>query len=458
MFVESVKTPGIAHLSYLIGSDGEACVIDPQLDTQHYLALAGKHECRITTIIETHRNEDFISGALALANQTGADIYHGKDADEPIEYAHKAVNGDKFEIGKWTLEVIATPGHTKDSISVLAIDNEQDGQPIGVFTGDTLFVSEVGRTDFYPEEKEKMAGQLYDSLQTLANLGDDIIVYPAHGAGSVCGSGMAAREFTTIGIEKRQNPGYQCTSKKAFIEHKLKENHYIAPYFSKMEQSNVTGVDTPIPAVACQKLAPDALPAWQKSAERPGVLIDVRSHAQFRDCHYPGSLNLPGALLSAYGGWFLDYSTPIALVADSHQQATESAKQLWRMGYQQISGYLTLVPKPDTVEAYQRQHVKAITADKVDERIKAPRANWQLLDVRKQEEVENNEFKQAKHIYLGYLPEMHHQLDKSRHYTLACGSGKRATVAASYLLAQGFENVDVFIGSMQAWQSYQQGA
>lgn len=152
MFVESVKTPGIAHLSYLIGSDGEACVIDPQLDTQHYLTLAGKHECRITTIIETHRNEDFISGAVALANQTGADIYHGKYADEPIEYARKAGNGDKFEIGKWTLEVIATPGHTKDSICVLAIDNEQDGQPIGVFTGDTLFVSEVGRTDFYPEE------------------------------------------------------------------------------------------------------------------------------------------------------------------------------------------------------------------------------------------------------------------------------------------------------------------
>jgi hydroxyacylglutathione hydrolase len=268
---------------------------------------------------------------------------------------------------------------------------------------------------------------------------------------------MAEREFTTIGIEKRQNPGYQCTSKKAFIERKLKENHYIAPYFSKMEQSNVTGMDTPLPPVACQKLAQDAQSAWQKSAERPGVLIDVRSHAQFRDCHYPGSLNLPGGLLSAYGGWFLDYSTPIALVADSHQQATESSEQLWRMGYQQISGYLTMVPKPDTIEAYHRQHVNAVTADKVDERIRAPRANWQLLDVRKQEEVENNEFDQAKHIYLGYLPEMCHQLDKSRHYTLACGSGKRATVAASYLLAQGFENVDVFIGSMQAWQSYQQG-
>ena len=455
MFVESVKTQGIAHLSYVIGSNGEACVIDPQLDTQHYLSLADNHACRITTIIETHRNEDFISGAVALANQTGAEIYHGKDADEPIEYARQANNGDTVEVGKWTLEVIATPGHTKDSICLLAIDNEQDGQPIGVFTGDTLFVSEVGRTDFYPEQMAEMAGLLYDSLQTLAALGDDIIVYPAHGAGSVCGSGMAEREFTTIGIERRQNPGYQCASKKAFIERKLAEKHYIAPYFKKMEQSNLTGLDTPVPSAACQLLTPEWQSAWQQSAERPGVLIDVRSHAQFRDGHYPGSLNLPGGLLSAYGGWFLDYSTPVALVADSAAQAADSARQLWRMGYHQIAGYLTIVPAPVTVEDYQHQHVKSVTADIVDQRIKASPANWQLLDVRKHEELDNAGFADAQHLYLGYLPDRHHQLDKSCHYTVACGSGKRATVAASYLLAQGFEQVDIFIGSMQAWQRYQ---
>lgn len=455
MFIETIKTLGIAHLSYIVGSNGEACVIDPQLDTQRYLDIANGQECRITTVIETHRNEDFISGAVALASQTGAEIFHGKHADEPISYAKIVDDGDCFEVGNWSLKILATPGHTKDSICVIAIDIEQGEQPVGVFTGDTLFVSEVGRTDFYPNEKEAMVGKLYDSLQKLAKLGDEVMVYPAHGAGSVCGSGMAEREFTTIGIEKQQNPGYQCASKKAFIERKVNEQHYVAPYFSKMERSNVEGVNTPVTPTLCQLLTAKEQATWQKSGEREGVLIDIRSHEEFRDGHIPCSLNLPGGLLSAYGGWFLDYETPVAFVANSQAQAEASAKQLWRMGYHKIAGYMTSVAPPVTHEAYQRQHVKSVTADIVKQRMDESDANWTLLDVRKQEEVDANAFPEANAIYLGYLPEMEHKLDKGKHYTVACGSGKRATVAASYLLANGFENVDVFIGSLMAWKQYQ---
>ncbi|GGW76683.1 MBL fold metallo-hydrolase [Alteromonas halophila] len=452
MFVETIKTPGIAHLSYIIGNDGEACVIDPQLDTDTYLKLANQHGCRITTVIETHRNEDFISGAKALGQRTQANIYHGPNADEPVSYAQTITEGEQLSVGAWCLEVIETPGHTKDSICVTATDTNASDEVIGVFTGDTLFVSDVGRTDFYPDEKEAMAASLYQSLGKLSALGEQVIVYPAHGAGSVCGGGMADREFTTIGIEQRSNPMLRIADEAAFVAKKVSEYHYIAPYFSRMEAANVSGVAEAMPAQLCAPLLADEQTQWLDTKKRPGMLIDVRSHAAFREQHIAGSINLPGDLLSAYGGWLLDDDTPLALVADHAAQANEAARQLWRMGVTQVAGYVSTIPAALTEQHKRAQSVATVTADTISNRLSNPAKQWVLLDVRKRDEVVSTPFPGALHTFLGHLKDYAAKTHADTHYTCMCGSGARATVAASYLQMLGCNNVDVFEGSLDAWQ------
>ncbi|NDV91976.1 MBL fold metallo-hydrolase [Alteromonas sp. 345S023] len=451
MFLESIKTPGISHLSYIFGNAGEACVIDPQLDIKTYLDIASTHQCKITTVVETHRNEDFISGALALHKRTNAEVLHGKNADSTIQYADTVSDGDKRTIGAWEVSFIHTPGHTKDSICVVIRDKQTAQSPCGVFTGDTLFVNDVGRTDFYPNEKEAMAGALFDSLQRLLSLGDDVIVYPAHGAGSVCGGGMADREFTTLGVERKNNPMLQLESRDAFIDKKVNESHYIAPYFEAMEEANVSGVDAPWLPENLQPIIGNDYESWLDAETRPGHLIDIRSHSAFRDQHVKGSINLPGDLLSAYGGWLLNYDTPIAFVAQSFEEANDAAKQLWRMGFHNIAGFFSNIPMPITEEDKCMSHLSYITADVVKKRLEDEK-NWVLLDVRKNEEVSATPLPGAIHTYLGYLKEKSESLNPDISYTCMCGSGKRATVAASYLRQLGIKHVDVFNGSMQAWK------
>lgn len=451
MFLQSIKTPGIAHLSYIFGNGGEACVIDPQLDINTYLDIASEHKCKITTVVETHRNEDFISGALALHERTGADVLHGEDADQPIQYAKTVADGDKRSVGAWELAFLHTPGHTKDSICVVIRDTQTADTPCGVFTGDTLFVNDVGRTDFYPDEKEAMAGSLYDSLQRLLSLGDDVIVYPAHGAGSVCGGGMADREFTSIGVERKNNPMLNLDSKQTFISQKVNESHYVAPYFEAMEEANVKGIDAPWRPENIQPITGKDCDTWLDTSTRPGQLVDVRTHGAFRDQHVTDSINLPGDLLSAYGGWLLDYDTPTAIVAESFSEAIDAAKQLWRMGFHNIAGFFSKVPMPTSKQEKQVSHVPYVTADVVEQRLEDPK-DWVLLDVRKEDEVNDSPLPGAIHTYLGYLKDESANFNPNLAYTCMCGSGKRATVAASYLRKLGIDKVDVFNGSMKAWK------
>ena len=190
MFLKKIKSEGIAHLSYIIGSNDQAAVIDPRRDIDIYLEIAQEESVNITHIFETHRNEDYVIGSVPLAQQTDAEIYHGKALD--FQYGQTACEGDTFNIGAVKLQILETPGHTFESISIAVFDPAFGDKTVGVFSGDALFVGDVGRTDFFPDRAEKVAGMLYDSIfDKLLPLGDQTILYPAHGAGSVCGSGMA---------------------------------------------------------------------------------------------------------------------------------------------------------------------------------------------------------------------------------------------------------------------------
>ncbi|KUJ80264.1 MBL fold metallo-hydrolase [Microbulbifer flavimaris] len=449
MFVESIKSPGLAQLSYLIGDGGEAAVIDPRRDCEIYAEKAREKGCRITHIFETHRNEDLISGAPILAQLTGAAVHHGPNPAGDVTYADTVREGDDFTFGSMRLKVLETPGHTDDSLSFAIYDQDFGDQAIGVFTGDALFVGDVGRTDFYPDRKEEVAGLLYDSLQKILSLGNQAILYPAHGAGSVCGDNMADRDFSTLGYERKYNPMLQIGDRKKFIEKKVAEHHEQPPYFRNMEQLNLDGS-----APAARVVTPPVLDAddFYRLIEKAEV-IDVRGVTAYLGAHIPGSLAIPCDMIPAFAGWFLDPEDEIVLVADSSSQAQAAARHLARIGFDRVPGFLNTALPGWAAAARPFSSTAVVDADTVKARVQGEDRDWQLLDVRGKKEVEQGTVPGATTIYLGHLPEQLQRLPKGGHYTVMCASGARATIGASILQRSGFENVDVFLGSMGAWKA-----
>lgn len=449
MFLHKIKTEGLAHLSYVLGSAGEAAVIDPRRDYDIYLDIAAENGCRITHIFETHRNEDLISGAARLAEHTGATVHHGPNAAGEVVYAEVVRDGAHVDVGKVRIAVLETPGHTDDSLSFAWSDRDSGDDPVGVFTGDALFVGDVGRTDFYPQRAREVAGLLHDSLRKLLALGDHVVIYPAHGAGSVCGSGMAEREISTIGYERRHNPRLRIDSRDEFIAAKLAEHHEIPPYFKTMEAVNLVGP----PPLAAPLCPPPLGTAAVKAAMGNAVAVDVRRTSAFLGAHLPRSLSLPSDMISGYAGWLLDADDELVLVADDAAGAATAAVQLARIGFDRVRGYLApaLTAWAATGEAFGTLAV--VGTDEVRARVASRPEGWTLLDVRGQDEVDAARIAGSQHVYLGDLPSRHAELDRDKHYTVMCGSGVRATVGASVLLRAGFTHVDLYFGSIGAWRS-----
>lgn len=449
MFIETIKSEGLAHLSYLIGGGGEAAVIDPRRDCEIYIQHAHAHGVRITHIFETHRNEDLVSGAPILAALTGARVHHGPNAAGDVAYAETVREGETFGFGSLRLQVLETPGHTDDSLSFAVYDDDFDGPAVGVFTGDALFVGDVGRTDFYPDRAEEVAGLLYDSLQKLMKLGDQTIIYPAHGAGSVCGDNMADREFSTIGMERRTNPMLAIDSKDEFVAAKLAEHHRQPPYFRLMERLNLEGGSP-----ADRVLTPKPLSMREASlAMDDACLVDVRGVTAFLGGHIPSSLAIPHDMVPAFAGWLLDSREKLVLVADGAEQAEAAARHLARIGYDGVAGWLTAAMPGWASAARPVRAVPVVDVEKVASRMAEGEKNRVLLDVRDQGEVEGGIIEGAKHIYLGDLPDALSSLSSEKSYTVMCQSGARATIGASLLMRAGFSDVEVFLGSMGAWQA-----
>ncbi len=445
MLLEKIKTPGLAHLSYFLSADGEAAVIDPRRDIDVYLDLARANGAIIKHVFETHRNEDLISGAPLIKQATGAEVWHGPNPEQVIRYAQETREGQVFQIGGASLRVLETPGHTDDSLSYVLFDKSFAQSPVGVFTGDALFIGDVGRTDFYPDRKRDVAGLLFDSLQKLIALGDQCLVYPAHGAGSVCGSGMADREFSSIGHERKNNPRLQIDERESFIDAKVDEHHYIPPYFKLMEQCNMLGAEEAPPApLPC---APDML-------FDPGehICLDVRGIFDFAGGHRAGSLCIPDDMIAAFAGWFLAVNQPILLIARDQTQALNAATMLQRIGFDRIGGYIAGV-MPLGVRNGPFETLDFMNTETVASRVDNPPDGWMLLDVRAKDEFQGSHIEGSRHAYVGELPGAADDMDPESPVTVMCGSGARATIAASVLRRRGFADVDVYIGSMKAWQS-----
>lgn len=445
MFLEKIKSEGLAHLSYILGDGAQAAVIDPRRDCEIYRKIADRAGCRITHIFETHRNEDYVIGSTELAARTNAVIYHGGAL--PFRYGRTVSEGDEFVLGDTNLRILQTPGHTYESISIVIYDRVAGSSPVGVFTGDTLFIGDTGRTDFFPGKEREVAGLLYDSIfKKIIPLGNGTIIYPAHGAGSVCGSHLSRREFSTIGYERLHNIYLQKKEREDFINFKLADSHYTPPYFKQMEKLNLEGA----PLVGLLP-GPEPHPA-EKFVSEVGngmIILDTRSPEAISGAYIPQSLAIPLEMLPSFAGWFLSYDKPIGLLCDDNHQVEDAVRYLFRMGFENIPAFLEGGLFEWETSGREFDRIPAIHAGEIVKKI-VEKDDFTLLDVREDKEFKEGHLPGATNIYLGLLPEYLDEIPEARPLITFCGSGLRAIIASSFLKINGFSGVEVCLGSMAA--------
>lgn len=448
MFLETVRSEGLGHLSYFFGHQGSAAVVDPRRDCRVYLDMARERSVRIDYVFETHRHEDYLSGARELGRLAGADVLHGAALD--FHHGQPAEEGDLFMVGGLEVKVLETPGHTPESISLALADTTVSrSRPVAVFTGDALFVNEVGRTDFYDPVQE-WAAKLYDSIHNnILPLGDGVILCPAHGAGSVCGLSMADREFSTLGLEREHNPMLQL-SRDEFVRRKSAEVHASPPYFRTMERLNKEGS-----ARAVHEMPDMPMLSAEEAAlamKRGALGLDIRSPEAFAGAFIPGTLATPLDMIPAYAGHFLDADRDVVLIPETNQQAEHARTLLLRQGFDRLAGFLAGGMHSWEVQGRAYDRIPAVHVDELTRRI-VEEEDFTLLDVRSKAEYDAGQLSGAMHIPLTELDSRQDEIPHDRPVTTFCGSGKRAIIAASILKQAGFESVEDSLGSMSACQS-----
>lgn len=445
MIIRKIVSEGISHNSYFISAGGLAAVIDPRRDCEIYLDLAGEIGARITCIIETHRNEDYVIGSLELAARTGASIYHGHQMD--FAYGKSVKAGDTFRLGPVELRIIETPGHTLESISVVVTDTGVSGVPYAVCTGDALFAGDVGRTDFFgPERRPEVSEMLYDSIwKKILPLGDGTLVFPAHGAGSVCGSDISDLEFTTIGYEKKTNP-FLALSKEEFVRKKVSEHNYLPPYFKRMEALNKEGA----PVIHhLPGLQPYSVKDVKELLGRAQIL-DIRGPTAFAAGHIPGSLSIWKEGIPAFAGWFLTFDTPIILVDDFNCGLVDTSRHFVRLGYDNLKGYLAGGFPAYTKSGSPVGRIEAWSVHDLAGRLQGEEIF--LLDVRDIANVTRvGRVPGAHHIYVGELPGRFLEVPRDRLVVVYCDAGFKGTLAASFLAGKGYPYLVNILGGMTGY-------
>lgn len=453
LMFESIKTDGIAQLSYLIGDDSEgiAAVFDPRADVDCYLKLAHEKQLAITHIFETHIHVDFVSGARELcARVKSAKIYLSQEGGARYGFDHeKVADGDGFVLGSALITARHTPGHTPEHLAYLLAEEHHPGIPWGVLTGDSLFVGSAGRPDLLGSKLEKkLAEQLFHTLHNFyLKLDDGVIIYPAHGQGSPCGADIGDRLSSTIGYERRFNPFLQIHDVKSFTEYALNAGSPIPTYYPVMNKVNVKG-----PVVHGNLPPVPGLPpkVFQKAIEDDeNVLVDTRMMLAFGGGHIKRALSIGGSpMLAIWAGWLLDPNQPILLVLESDDKLEEIVRYFVRTGYTKFAGYLV-----GGMEAWDNAGLPLESVGQMTvHEIKGAGETLQILDVRAPDEWKGGHIPNAHHIFLGELREQLGKLDKGKPTAVYCDSGYRASIATSILKQEGFGLVCNVPGSWQAWK------
>jgi glyoxylase-like metal-dependent hydrolase (beta-lactamase superfamily II)/rhodanese-related sulfurtransferase len=441
----------LAHASYLIGSDGEAVVVDPQRDVDEYLAEASAHGLQIKYVIETHLHADFVSGHQELAARTGAQIIFGEKAG--VTFAHRAVrDGEELTIGEAVLRFLETPGHTPEGICVLVTDTEAN-EPQKLLTGDTLFIGDVGRPDLAGGKgytPQMMAEMMYESLHgKLLKLPDEVEVYPAHGAGSMCGRNMSKETSSTIGEQRKFNYALRPMSKEEFVTMMTADLPEAPIYFPKDAEINRSGARGLSELQPPKPLTPQEVLQLRDEGD---VLLDVRSAADFGAGHVPGSINIGlGGQFAMWAGSLVPLNAAIVLVADTSAQIDESVVRLARVGIENVKGYLEGGVQRWRDEGFPVDTIQQVSVAELKEQI--DKDDLQIVDVRRPAEYVNGHVPQAFNAplanldnSLGPLP-----LQKDKLTAVICAGGYRSSAAASLLQKQGFSNLLNVSGGTGAW-------
>jgi hydroxyacylglutathione hydrolase len=452
MYFEQFYLSCLAHASYMIASEGVAAVVDPQRDVEIYLEEARKNDFRIEHIIETHLHADFVSGHRELAERTGAKIYLGAAAG--ATFPHVPIReGDEISFGRCRLRFLETPGHTLESISVLLTDLDRSPEPFAVLTGDTLFIGDVGRPDLSPEHTpQQLAALLYESLHTkLMKLPDPVEVYPAHGAGSLCGRNISSERFSTIGRERLTNYALRPVTKEEFVQLLTAELPERPGYFALDAEVNRTGA---APLAELQPLAALAPREVLRKQQEGAVILDTRPVAQFGSGHVPGSIHI--GLSGQYASWagtLIGLDTDIVLVAEEAGCVTESRVRLARVGIERVAGYLK-----DGIADWQREslpleQVPQISVQELQGLMEEKKDDIQVVDVRRPVEWQDEHIDGAVLKPLNKLTRMLDDLDASRPIAVHCKGGYRSSIATSLLQRAGFKQVINVTGGFDAWKT-----
>jgi hydroxyacylglutathione hydrolase len=450
MYFEQFYLGCLAHASYMLGSEGEAAVVDPQRDVEIYLTAAAEHGLQIKHIFETHLHADFVSGHMELAARTGARIYIGAEAG--ATFPHVALcDGSEIRVGKVRMTALETPGHTPEGICMVVTDEEKSPAPWAVLTGDTLFIGDVGRPDlsraFTPQQ---LAGMLYDSLHgKLLKLGDQVLVYPAHGAGSLCGRNMRAERSSTISAERLTNYALQIKSRDEFIR-QLTENLPTRPeYFLQDAQINRAGA----PALAAlPELPPISAPELKKLLEEGVFVLDVRPNADFAAARVPGSVNI--ALSGQFASWagaLMGLSARPVLIADTAEQYAEARLRLARVGIEDPRGFLQGGVAVWEQAGFPVAEIPQMTAQEVSRQLHGDRL--QVLDVRREGEWLAGHVDGAQWFPLDSFKMSAPEIDPSLPLAVHCQGGYRSMIACSLLLRAGVANVINVAGGFDAWRN-----
>jgi len=451
MLLKHFFTEKIAHSSYILAGEDICAVIDPQRDVEHYIKEARSLGVRITHILHTHLHADFISGHMDLAEKTGAEIYVAKSAQCTFEH-HGLSEGDVVEIEDMRIKVLETPGHTPEHLSLVVSDTARSESPVGVFVGDTLFVGDVGRPDLFPDQAQELAGKLFDSLhEKLLQLPDYCEVYPAHGAGSLCGRAMGAKWRSTIGYERNFNQALQMKDKETFIR-SLTENMPPAPdHFSRCSDINRQG---PTKLRQLPPLKELSAPEFQEKANDPGTMVlDTRSYLAFCGQHIPGSWHLDlNGNFPTFAGWVLPIDKDILLVADSYQKAEEAVTWARRTGVDRIVGYLEGGISQWAVSGRKTNSIHQLSAEDLQAKIEG-NDGFTLLDVRAPLEYQDNHVAGAVNIPVADLRTRSGELDPERPVVVVCSSGNRSSLGSSILKSHRFKHVSNVAGGMTGYSA-----
>ena len=457
MIFKQFYLPCLAHASYIVGDEetGTAAVVDPQRDTDQYIAFAAEHKLKIKHVFLTHLHADFVAGHLELRHRAGATIYLGAAAKAAYPFTPLA-DGAPVEFGRVRLQALETPGHTPESISIVVYDlNVNETKPFAVLTGDTLFIGDVGRPDLRAAlgwSAKDLGGMLFDSLHTkLLVLPDESLVYPAHGAGSLCGKALSKETVSTLGEQRKSNYALQPMSKEAFIQVVTADQPDAPAYFNYDAVLNSEERPTLDQALAREMnaLTLDSLLEMQTSGAQ---ILDTRDGGEFAAAHLRGSINI--GLAGQYATWVgtvLDRAHPIVIIADPGREH-EAATRLGRIGFDHVAGYLqdgmrSLESRPDLTVKTER--VSAPFAAELLSSEQAPLA----VDVRAPREREQKFIAGSVGIPLNHLVENIAMLPTDRALLVYCAGGYRSSIAASLLQRNGFEQVSEIAGGLAGWEA-----